>query len=180
MRAHSVEIIEGRPYVILELVQGGDLTRWIGTSRLDLVQTLRFGCQFCLGMEHAARQGLHCHRDIKPGNLLITEDGTLKITDFGLCVSARNWSLSAPSCPMARYRLLTVYHPNQLSGPTPAIGIRSGLSRARKKARPRPHVREMDYLIRVRSRSRSDRDPRTRTSASDLISTRAAVMARVA
>jgi len=84
VRAHAVEIIEGRPYVILELVQGGDLTRWIGTPRLDLSQALRFGCQFCLGMEHATRQGLQCHRDIKPGNLLITQDGTLKITDFGL------------------------------------------------------------------------------------------------
>ncbi len=84
VRAHAVEIIEGRPYVILELVQGGDLTRWIGTPRLDLAQAIRFGYQFCLGMEHATRQGLHCHRDVKPGNLLITEDGTLKITDFGL------------------------------------------------------------------------------------------------
>lgn len=84
VQAHAVEIIDGRPYVIIELVQGGDLTRWIGTPRLDLVQALRFGYQFCLGMEHATRQGLQCHRDIKPGNLLITEDGTLKITDFGL------------------------------------------------------------------------------------------------
>ncbi len=84
VRAHSVEIIDGRPYVVLELIQGGDLIRWIGTPRLDLVQALRFGCQFCLGMEHALQQGLHCHRDIKPGNLLVTEEGTLKITDFGL------------------------------------------------------------------------------------------------
>jgi serine/threonine protein kinase len=84
VRAHSVEVIESRPYVVLELVQGGDLNRWIGTPRLDLRQALRFGYQFCLGMEHALRQGLHCHRDIKPGNLLVTEDGTLKITDFGL------------------------------------------------------------------------------------------------
>jgi serine/threonine protein kinase len=84
VRAHAVEIIEGRPYVIIELIQGGDLTRWIGTPRLDLLQALRFGYQFCLGMEHATRQGLQCHRDIKPGNLLITQDGTLKITDFGL------------------------------------------------------------------------------------------------
>lgn len=84
VRAHAVEIIEGRPYVILELIQGGDLTRWIGTPRLDLSQALRFGYQFCLGMEHATRQGLQCHRDVKPGNLLISEDGTLKITDFGL------------------------------------------------------------------------------------------------
>lgn len=84
VQAHSVEIIGGKPYVVLELVQGGDLVRWIGSPRLDPVQSLRFGVQFCLGMEHALRQGLSCHRDIKPGNLLITEEGVLKITDFGL------------------------------------------------------------------------------------------------
>ena len=79
-----MEIIDGLPYVVLELIQGGDLHRWIGTRRLDLPQALRFGYQFCVGMEHALRQGLHCHRDIKPGNLLVTDRGTLKITDFGL------------------------------------------------------------------------------------------------
>jgi serine/threonine protein kinase len=84
VRAHSVEVFDGRPYVVLELIQGGDLNRWIGSRRLDLGQALRFGYQFCLGLEHALRQGLHCHRDIKPANLLVTEDGTLKITDFGL------------------------------------------------------------------------------------------------
>ena len=84
VQAHAVEIIEGKPFVVLELVQGGDMVRWIGSPRLNLVQSLRFGVQFCQGMEHAARQGLSCHRDIKPGNLLITENGILKITDFGL------------------------------------------------------------------------------------------------
>jgi serine/threonine protein kinase len=84
VQAHAVEIIGGKPYVVLELVQGGDLVRWIGTCRLDPAQALRFGVQFCLGMEHAVRQGLSCHRDIKPGNMLITEDGVLKVTDFGL------------------------------------------------------------------------------------------------
>src|SRR5262249_39697857 len=84
VRAHSVEVIDGRPYVVLELIQGGDVSRWIGTPRLDLARAVRVTYQFCLGMEHALRQGLQCHRDIKPGNLLVTEDGTLKITDFGL------------------------------------------------------------------------------------------------
>ncbi len=84
VHAYAVQQIAGKPYVLMELVTGGDLGQWIGTPRLDLPQALRFGIQFCLGMEHAVQKGLRCHRDIKPANLLVTEGGTLKITDFGL------------------------------------------------------------------------------------------------
>jgi serine/threonine protein kinase len=99
VQAHAVEIIEGKPFVVLELVQGGDLIRWIGSPRLDLVQSLRFGVQFCQGMEHATRQGLSCHRDIKPGNLLITEDIVLKITDFGLARICEEMVAVRPELP---------------------------------------------------------------------------------
>ncbi len=86
VRAYLVEEFEGKPHIVLELVGGGDLRRRIGTHELDAVQALQLGVQFCLGMEHAIRQGLRCHRDVKPGNLLLTADGQLKITDFGLAV----------------------------------------------------------------------------------------------
>jgi serine/threonine protein kinase len=99
VQAHAVEILEGKPYVVMELVQGGDLIRWIGTPRLDLPQTLRFGVQFCQGMEHAGRQGLSCHRDVKPGNLLITEQGVLKITDFGLARICEEMVAVRPELP---------------------------------------------------------------------------------
>src|SRR5262249_10352756 len=99
VHAYSVEIIDERPYVLLELIQGGDLYRWIGTPRLDLPRILRFGHQFCVGMEHALRQGLHCHRDIKPGNLLVTEDETLKITDFGLARVCEEMVAARPELP---------------------------------------------------------------------------------
>ena len=85
-RAEFVQTIQGKPYVFSEYVSGGDLRRWIGTPRLteDLPQVLRFAIQFCDGMIHAAAKGIKVHRDINPHNCLITEDHTLKVTDFGL------------------------------------------------------------------------------------------------
>lgn len=85
-RAEFVQTIMGKPFLFLEYVSGGDLTGWIGTPRLteDLPQVLRFAVQFCDGMIHAAAKGISVHRDIKPHNCLVTEDGILKITDFGL------------------------------------------------------------------------------------------------
>src|SRR6266581_580367 len=80
------EIIEGQPFLFLEYVSGGDMSSWIGTPRLteDLPQVLRFAIQFCDGMNHVLSKGIKAHRDIKPQNCLITEDRTLKVTDFGL------------------------------------------------------------------------------------------------
>jgi len=85
-QARFVENIEGRPFLFLEYVSGGDLSDWIGTPRLseDLPQVLRFAIQFCDGMSHALSKGIQAHRDIKPQNCLIAEDHTLKVTDFGL------------------------------------------------------------------------------------------------
>lgn len=85
-QAHFVQIIEGKTYLFMEYVSGGDLSSWIGTLRLpkDLPQILRFAIQFCDGMSHALAKGVVAHRDIKPQNCLITQDKILKVTDFGL------------------------------------------------------------------------------------------------
>lgn len=84
--ARRVFPIEDKPHLFLEYVSGGDLSRWIGTPALtaNLPQVLRFAIQFCDGMTHALAKGITAHRDIKPANCLITENHTLKVTDFGL------------------------------------------------------------------------------------------------
>jgi tetratricopeptide (TPR) repeat protein len=85
-QARLVQKIENKPFLFLEYVSGGDLSSWIGTPRLteDLSKVLHFAVQFCDGMTYAVAKGIKAHRDIKPQNCLVTEDGTLKITDFGL------------------------------------------------------------------------------------------------
>jgi len=85
-RAQYLHEIDGKPYLFLEYVNGGDLSEWIGSPKLieSSQNILALAMQFCVGMVHAVSKGLTAHRDIKPQNCLLTPDGTLKITDFGL------------------------------------------------------------------------------------------------
>src|SRR5215470_4734882 len=74
----------GGPYLVMELVDGQPLSEIIERyGRLDPYVVLDIVAQAARGLDAAHRAGI-VHRDIKPGNLLITADGTAKITDFGI------------------------------------------------------------------------------------------------
>lgn len=85
VRAFFVERIEGRPYIFLEYVPGQDLSRRLKQEREDIRLCIVHAIEICRAMVHAKTKipGF-LHRDIKPGNCLITPEGTLKVTDFGL------------------------------------------------------------------------------------------------
>lgn len=82
--AELVRIIEGKPYIFLEYVQGTDLEHRLNDGPLPVRTAIDLAVQFCGGMEYAFNKLGLIHRDIKPSNCLLTRDGVMKITDFGL------------------------------------------------------------------------------------------------
>ncbi len=74
---------DGRPYFVMEFVNGVPITEYCDTHRLSVPARLRLLQQVCGGVQHA-HQRLVVHRDLKPGNILVTADGTPKLLDFGI------------------------------------------------------------------------------------------------
>jgi eukaryotic-like serine/threonine-protein kinase len=70
-------------FIVMEYVPGDTLEQIIEREgALDLPRVLDYTCQICNAMDHAHRQGV-IHRDLRPGNVLITEQGMAKVADFG-------------------------------------------------------------------------------------------------
>ena len=86
--ATFVERIEGKPLLLLEYIDSGNLEQFIG--KLTIEESLDFAIQFCTGMEYANQKLGVIHRDIKPVNVMVQKDPrfrsgyAFKITDFGL------------------------------------------------------------------------------------------------
>ena len=81
--------IEEEPYFVMEYIEGNTLTSIIAKNRtISLSDILFIGAQVSNGLHAAHQKGL-VHRDIKPGNIMITPDGKVKVTDFGI-VSLQN------------------------------------------------------------------------------------------
>lgn len=77
--------IEGRPYIAMELVDGGPLSDRLRKGEgLDFRAVVRIGVQVADALDYAHSRGIF-HRDIKPSNLLLPQDGgTVKVADFGI------------------------------------------------------------------------------------------------
>ncbi len=74
---------DGVPYVVMELIEGDRIDAYCQAHRLSVTERLRIFLQVCAAVEYA-HQRLVIHRDIKPGNILVTADAMPKLLDFGI------------------------------------------------------------------------------------------------
>ena len=71
-------------YIVMELIEGISLKEYMETrGTLNWKETLHFGIQIAKALEHAHSRGI-VHRDIKPHNIMVLKNGSVKVTDFGI------------------------------------------------------------------------------------------------
>lgn len=74
---------EGRPYLVMEYIEGELLLDWCERNRLTIRQRIELFRQICSAV-HFAHERKVIHRDLKPGNVMVTPAGLPKLLDFGI------------------------------------------------------------------------------------------------
>jgi serine/threonine protein kinase len=100
---YDVGMHDGSPYVVSELLEGQTLRQRIGGTRLSQRKIVDCALQIARGLAAAHDKGI-VHRDLKPDNVFITNDGRVKILDFGLAklTGVADTELSQTSIPTRR------------------------------------------------------------------------------
>src|SRR4051812_8043133 len=80
---HDIGTHEGAPYIVSELLHGTTLLERLRSGPLTLEQASSYALQLAQGLSAAHEKGI-IHRDLKPENLFMTDQGQLKILDFGI------------------------------------------------------------------------------------------------
>ncbi len=80
---HDIASESGHDYIVMECVEGKTLDQLIGRKGLKLGEALGYAAQIADGLAKAHAAGI-VHRDLKPSNVMVSEDGLVKVLDFGL------------------------------------------------------------------------------------------------
>ncbi|MGH7784186.1 MAG: serine/threonine protein kinase, partial [Candidatus Binatia bacterium] len=110
--------MEGLPYFVMEYVEGEPITKFCDSHAFTTDQRLELFRKVCSAMSYA-HQNLIVHRDIKPSNILVTEDGTPKLLDFGIAKMLHpNWDLDTHEATATMFRVMTPEYasPEQMRG----------------------------------------------------------------
>ena len=100
---------DGLPYLVMEHVEGAPIDRYCDQARLDVAARLRLFLTVCDAVSHAHRS-LIVHRDIKPGNILVTDDGQVKLLDFGIARLALDSGVADAAVSAGQPRMMTPFY----------------------------------------------------------------------
>jgi len=112
---------EGIPYFVMELVAGRPIDAYARERQLPARERVRLFRTVCQVVHYAHTRGV-VHRDLKPANILVTQDGVVKLVDFGI---AKRLASGATTATAQRAMTLDFASPEQVRGeqPTPASDI---------------------------------------------------------
>jgi non-specific serine/threonine protein kinase len=85
---HDVELLGGRPFLVMERLEGATLADRLRGGPLPVPELLDLALQLAQALSAAHEKGV-VHRDLKPGNIFVTRDGRAKIVDFGIALLHR-------------------------------------------------------------------------------------------
>ena len=104
---------QGRPYIVMELLRGESLRERLARGPLSTADALRVGCDVARGLAAAHAVGV-LHLDLKPENLFLTDEGAVKLLDFGVSRAARAVTSGDPETGLAG--TVSYMAPEQLEG----------------------------------------------------------------
>ena len=94
---------QGIHYIVMELAEGMTLKRYIRRyGRLSVRETVDFSIQIASGIQAAHEHGI-VHRDIKPQNIIVSDSGKIKVTDFGIAKAATGDTIASSTMSSVRY-----------------------------------------------------------------------------
>jgi predicted Ser/Thr protein kinase len=113
---------DGMPYYVMEYVEGLPLDKFCDERRLSLTARIRVFQQVCQSVQYLHQNSI-LHRDLKPSNILVTNDGIVKLLDFGIAKLVGAASIATPDLTTAAGRPMTPIYasPEQITGATPHI-----------------------------------------------------------
>ncbi len=104
------------PYFVMEYIEGQPIDRYCDAQRLTIQRRLELFSKVCAAV-HFAHQNLVVHRDLKPGNILVSPGGTVKLLDFGIAKILEPTPLDTAATATVQRRLTPAYaSPEQLLG----------------------------------------------------------------
>ncbi|MBS1807239.1 MAG: protein kinase [Acidobacteria bacterium] len=108
---------DGSPYFVMEFIEGEPLDEYCDARQLSTIERLKLFLQVCSAVQYA-HQNLVIHRDLKPGNILVTKDGMPRLLDFGIAkLLANNETIDANETATGMRLMTPAYaSPEQVRG----------------------------------------------------------------